>query len=228
MPRQHLSVIAIFVIATGAAWGSNIEQSPRRFASFSNEYVLPTAVDFSPPLNFPSSPDNWLGGTGNWRNGADWSAGLPGSGNDVFINTGSDNVTLDTSFSINSLTLGGSTGNSQLTADGNPYTLTIAGALTINQSGNLYLSNDNMSVGASSMNLGIVDLENGTTVQISGDFDNSGFIDLGQYVNSLSNDLNISGTLTNSGMLAIGSYSGLYYGGGSVTTSEINNTGIYL
>ena len=156
MPGKRPSLVLFFVIvvAIGTAWGANINQTPRRFASFSNRYVLPAAVDFSAPLNFPSSPDNWLGGTGNWSNAADWSAGLPGSGNDVFINTGSDDVTLDTSFSINSLTLGGSTGSSQLTADGNPYTLTIAGALTINQSGNLYLSNDSMTVGASSTNPG--------------------------------------------------------------------------
>ena len=149
MPGKRPSLVLFFVIvvAIGTAWGSNINQTPRRFASFSNQYVLPAAVDFSAPLNFPSSPDNWLGGTGNWSNAADWSAGLPGSGNDVFINTGSDNVTLDTSFSINSLTLGGSTGSSQLIADGNPYTLTIVGALTINQSGNLYLSNDSYDGG---------------------------------------------------------------------------------
>ncbi len=150
MRPQSLSVVPIFLIvfAVAAAQGSNIERSPGHFASFGNQYVLPAAVDFSASLNFPSSPDNWLGGTGNWSNAADWSAGLPGYGNDVFINTGSDNVTLDISFGINSLTLGGSTGSSQLIAVGNPYTLTIVGALTINQSGNLYLSNDSMTVGA--------------------------------------------------------------------------------
>ncbi len=62
----------------------------------------------------PSSPDNWLGGTGNWSNGSDWSAGLPGSSSDVTIGTGNDYVTLNTSASINSLTLGGSSGSSTL------------------------------------------------------------------------------------------------------------------
>jgi hypothetical protein len=61
---------------------------------------------FSPQSSFaPSSPDNWLGGTGNWSNGADWSAGEPGGGSDVFINTGNDHVGLDVSATINSLTL---------------------------------------------------------------------------------------------------------------------------
>ena len=41
------------------------------------------------------------------------------------LDTGSANITLDTSFSINSLTLGGSTGSSILTGDGNAHTLTI-------------------------------------------------------------------------------------------------------
>ena len=45
----------------------------------------------------PSSPDNWRGGTGNWSNGADWTAGLPAGSGDVTINTGTDTVVLDTS-----------------------------------------------------------------------------------------------------------------------------------
>jgi len=75
----------------------------------------------------PSSPDDWLGGTGNWSDPADWSAGLPGSSSDVFINTGNDYVTLDTSTNINSLTLGGASGSSTLIAEG--ATVNIAGAV---------------------------------------------------------------------------------------------------
>ena len=88
----------------------------------------------------PSSPDNWLGGTGNWSNGSDWSAGLPGGSSDVTIGTGNDNVTLDTSASINSLTLGGSGGSSTLIDPGTGgFTVTIAGALTVNFTGTLTL-----------------------------------------------------------------------------------------
>ncbi len=227
MPRQHLSVIAIFVVvvAVGVAWGSNIESSPRRFASFSNQYVLPAAVDFSAPLNFPSSPDNWLGGTGNWSNGADWSAGLPGSDNDVFINTGSDNVTLDTSFSINSLTLGGSSGSSQLTGVGNAHTLTIAGALTVNQSGNLYLSNDSMTAGASSTNFGTLAIEYGSAVQVNGDFTNVTTLNMGQANDSGNNTLAISGTLNNAGTMNVG-YQVVGAGGeGTIVAASLNNTG---
>ena len=228
MPGKRPSLVLFFVIvlAIGTAWGSNINQTPRRFASFGNRYVLPAAVDFSAPLNFPSSPDNWLGGTGNWSNAADWSAGLPGSGNDVFINTGSDDVSLDTSFSINSLTLGGSTGSSQLTADGNPYTLTIAGALTINQSGNLYLSNDSMTVGASSTNLGTLAIEYGSSVQVNGDFSNVTTLNMGQANDSGSNMLTISGTLNNAGTMNVGYQAVAAGGAGTILARSLNNTGI--
>ena len=128
----------------------------------------------------PSSPDNWLGGNGNWSNGSDWSAGLPGSGNDVNINTGNDTVTLDTSSSINSLTLGGSTGSSGLAGDGTAHTLTIAGALTVNQSGNLHLNDDSASAGASSTNLGTTSVEFGSSLGVHGDFNNAGTLNVGQ------------------------------------------------
>ena len=51
--------------------------------------------------------DSWNGGTGNWSNPANWSAGLPGSASDVAIHSGgNDLVYLDMSPNINSLTLG--------------------------------------------------------------------------------------------------------------------------
>ncbi|HZP23679.1 MAG TPA: PEP-CTERM sorting domain-containing protein, partial [Terriglobales bacterium] len=141
----------------------------------------------------PSSPDNWLGGTGNWSNVADWSAGEPGSGSDVFINTGNDNVTLDVSASINSLTLGGTTGTSTLTNSGSS-TLTIAGALTINQTGTLTLNDGSATAGGTVTNAGTVNLNNDSS--ISG----------ANVVNSGNINLNVgfvgaTGTLTNTGSI---------------------------
>src|SRR5271166_2585363 len=123
----------------------------------------------------PSSPDNWLGGMGNWSNPADWSAGEPGGTSDVFINTGNDNVTLDVSASINSLTLGGSTSSSTLTNSGQ-QTLTIAGALTINQTGTLAFDAAGITVNGNAMNAGAISLSQGTISATS--FTNSGTINL--------------------------------------------------
>jgi hypothetical protein len=157
-------------------------------------------------------------------NGADWSAGLPGSGSDVFIGTGSDNVILDTSSSVNSLTLGGGPGSSQLTGDGNAHTLTIAGALTVNQSGTLYLSADTVTAGANSTNLGTIDLEYQSSLQVNGDFSNTGTLNAGIGRNSANNVLIVAGILTNSGTinLAAGPYAG---GQAFVTVGGLVNTG---
>ena len=147
----------------------------------------------------PSSPDNWLGGAGDWSNGGDWSAGLPGANSDVTIYTGHDDVTLDTSSSINSLTLGGSGGlmTSTLIGDGNARTLTIAGSLTINASGYLQLLNDTVTA-SSATNTGYLDVSNGSSLQISGNFsNNSGLLSTGFLGGGGGNTLTVGGTLTN-------------------------------
>jgi hypothetical protein len=70
----------------------------------------------------PQDQDNWLGGTGNWSNGSDWSLNAPpGSGDDATIGGVNDFVSFDVgTTTINSLTLSGTlTDNglaSQLTA----------------------------------------------------------------------------------------------------------------
>jgi hypothetical protein len=143
------------------------------------------------PASFnPSSPDDWLGGTGNWSDPADWSAGLPGSSSDVFINTGNDYVTLDTSTNINSLTLGGASGSSTLIAEG--ATVNIAGALTINSTGTLTLNGDDITANADSMNAGTVNLSS-SLLDVTGNFTNSGTINVGVV------PFTVGGTLTNSG-----------------------------
>jgi hypothetical protein len=226
MPRKHLpfAVVGLVVFAITSARASSINPLPQKFASSSTPYVLPTIVPgVAATLFFPSSPDNWLGGTGNWSNGVDWSSGLPGSNNDVSINTGSDNVTLDTSSSINSLALGGSTGNSQLTGDGNAHTVTIAGALTVNQSGNLSLFADTVTAGANSTNLGIIDLENASSLQVNGNFNTSGSFCAG--CNSNIGTLTVTGTLTNTGGMQFGNCYYMLCGGGSATVGGLANTG---
>src|SRR5271166_6526213 len=102
--------------------------------------------------------DNWNGGTGNWSTGSDWSAGQPAAGSDVVIYSGgNDTVTLDTSPTINSLTLGGANNSttSELTDGGVAQTLSIANGLTVGQTGTLNLtSGSTVSVGADSFNAG--------------------------------------------------------------------------
>jgi PEP-CTERM motif len=148
----------------------------------------------------PSSPDDWLGGTGNWSNGSDWTSGLPGSGSEVTINTSSDYVTLDTSSSINSLTLGGPngyTGNSTLIGDGNAHTLNIAGSLTMGHSGYFQLLNDTVTAG-SIVTSGLLELGAGSTLTVNGDVTiNSGGGLVTSYVNGGQNTLNVTGTVTN-------------------------------
>jgi hypothetical protein len=174
----------------------------------------------------PSSPDDWLGGVGNWSNGAGWSTGLPGSNSDVLINTGNDTVTLDTSASINSLTLGGSSGSSILASDANPHTLLIAGALTINQSGNLQLYAGSVSSGANSTNLGNIDLENASTLQVSGNLSNSGMVCLACTTTAeLTSTVVVSGSLSNAGSLNLGNVIPFSLGSGSVTVRTLVNSG---
>lgn len=143
---RHFACALLFFVAACAinnAQASNIRRRPKRLNSSVAQHI--DTID-SPGMNgtfgLASLPDNWLGGTGNWSNGADWSAGLPGSNSDVLINTGNDNVTLDTGASITSLTLGGASGASSLVGDGNGHTVNIASALTVNSSGNLTLNGD--------------------------------------------------------------------------------------
>jgi hypothetical protein len=154
----------------------------------------------------PSSPDNWLGGTGNWSNGSDWTSGLPGAGSDVTIYTGNDYVTLDTSSSINSLTLGVGTGfpvNATLIGDGNPHTLNVAGSLTVGHSGFLQLVNDTATAGSVSVS-GLLFVDGGSTMTVNGDVTtiSGGSLETGA-AGSGPNTLNVSGTVTNGGGFAV-------------------------
>jgi hypothetical protein len=80
-------------------------------------------------------------GTGFWNNAGNWSAGLPGSSNNVFI-TGSgsaSSVTEDVSATINNLTL--NSGNSWILNNGfaltiNGNSISNAGTMSLNSTGN--------------------------------------------------------------------------------------------
>lgn len=164
----------------------------------------------------PSAADIWLGGAGNWSNAGFWSGGLPGQNSDVTINTGNDYVTLDTSATINSLTLGGTNGSSTLIDSTNGgYVISIAGALTVNQSGTLSLSfDDGISAGDSS-NAGTIDLQAGSLYV--GNFTNSGVINFQQNGDALS-------YLTANAVTNSGSISGNDYQSPVLSFATLNNT----
>src|SRR5580704_12664233 len=166
----------------------------------SDAYIfLSGAVPYLSAIAYaPSSPDNWLGGTGNWSNTSFWSSGLPGQSSDVMINTGNDYVTLNTSASINSLTLGGNSGSSTLIdPTGGDYAVNIAGALTINQSGALSLSTgDVVTADANSKNGGSIILNDGAQLQINANFSNLQGMQMDN-----GTALNVTGTFDNSGSI---------------------------
>ena len=51
--------------------------------------------------------DTWLGGSGNWTDGVDWSTGSePGATDSVVIGASGSDVTLNTAVTVASITLG--------------------------------------------------------------------------------------------------------------------------
>jgi hypothetical protein len=73
---SSLCFVVLMLSLVGAAPRKNGNQKPTQVSSWN---FLAGAGPFEPiTFGTPSSPDNWLGGTGNWSNGGDWSAGLPG------------------------------------------------------------------------------------------------------------------------------------------------------
>lgn len=80
-----------------------------------------------------SAQDRWIGGVSNWTNNAQWSLGYaPPPYSDVIIDSGSgDNVTLNTSPTINSLTLGGATSPVSILQGNFGQSLTIESLLNV-------------------------------------------------------------------------------------------------
>ncbi len=213
---RSVILLALLNISFTSAGAANVARTrPHRTADFSSWM---SGTSYSSSSFDPSSPDNWLGGTGYWDNPANWSAGEPGAGSDVFINTGNDSVTLDVNARINSLTLGGSTGSSTL-ADtlGRGLLVQIAGALTINQSGTLTLAGDTITANANSSNAGQVNLYNGSKLVLGGAFTNSGTIQLAS--SFVWPAITVSGDMTNSGTIIDEDFTAVLSVGGTLTNS---------
>jgi hypothetical protein len=215
--RGPLLLILLAVILVSGGYASPIHKSAiNRDFGFHSAYAIYGST----------STDNWLGGTGNWSDSWCWDSGLPSGGSDVVIYSGgTDLVYLNTSASIASLTLGGSTGGgSQLVDNGTPQTLTIAGALTVYQTGTLYLAAGNtVTAGADSSNAGFIQLENGSALQVNGNLSNSGTIYLGYLVGSAGN-LTVTGELDNTGVLQLGRRDA-FSSGSAVTLGSLVNAG---
>jgi len=124
-----------------------------------------------------SAQDNWLGGTGNWSNGAKWSAGVPGSSSMVFIDhglAGASLVTLDIGGQASTLTIDSDdslsfSNNQSLVINGN--SITNAGTISLNSAGNLttlFIAN-----GATLSGAGTVTMGNNSQNQVDG---NSGAV----------------------------------------------------
>ena len=143
--RRPLSIAAALTLAAASLWADPIRihhrQAPR------------------PRGHFSSVNDTWNGGTGNWSNAANWSAGVPNNGVNTFevfiagANNAASAVTLDQSATINDLTLNHA--NDSLTISDN-HALTIANT-SISNAGNITLSSagnfTELVIGGSSVTL---------------------------------------------------------------------------
>ncbi len=148
---------------------------------------------------------NWNGGTGNWGTGTAWTPnGVPnnGGGNtyNVTIGTGNDTVNLNLNATISSLTLGLSSGSSQLqNLAGSAESLNDTGVLTINAGGQLLFQNaSSLTVGGGGSNAGRIELDQGSTANITGTFTNTGTIETNARTNAGgTNTFTVTGALTN-------------------------------
>src|ERR1700733_1828402 len=104
MLPKGLRFVPFAVLSLSLAHANSTNIGKHRDGPQLSEWVFVSGIapSMPPAFSMPSSRDDWLGGTGNWSNRADWSAGLPSQSSDVMINTGNDYVTLNTSTSINS------------------------------------------------------------------------------------------------------------------------------
>ncbi len=128
----------------------------------------------------PLDQDNWLGGTGNWSNGSDWSLNSPpGSADDATIGGATDYLSFDVgTATINSLTLSGTLADNGIASQLNLNTfinLTSTGLLDFSAS---YISvgyeNQSTNYGKiTAAGLGI------GTYDMGGSFANYGVLDLG-------------------------------------------------
>ena len=115
-------------------------------------------------------------------------------------------MTLDVSTKINSLTLGGASNGTTpgITDIGLPETLTITNALNVGTTGYISFSEGSkISAGANSSNAGQIDLENKSTLKVTGDLLNTGRLGTNLMLFGGGNTINLTGTLTNSGNVGL-------------------------
>jgi hypothetical protein len=205
---------------------------------FSVQAILSSVVT-RPGITLSSGPqrrfrpmatqDNWLGGAGNWSVGAKWSAGVPTSSSNVFIDnghTGASPVTLDIGgAAANNITIDSDdslsfNNNTTLTVSGT--TISNAGSISVNSAGNfteLIIGSSNVTLsGPGTLTLGnnannyifgsvaANKLTNQSTIQGAGmignsqmALSNSGTINANQTANSL--NIQTSNGVTNTGTL---------------------------
>ncbi|MGA9567705.1 MAG: S-layer family protein, partial [Candidatus Korobacteraceae bacterium] len=154
------SVTGIFATVNGLNIGNNEQLS----VMYGANYVEITTLSVT-------TTDNWLGGTGNWSNGAKWSIGVPASIDDVNIYSGgNDLVTLNLgSTTINSLALGGPTNGftSELTDGGTAQNLSITNGLSIGANGFLDLTGASTITAATVSNSGSATIGSGATLNLT-------------------------------------------------------------
>jgi hypothetical protein len=162
------------------------------------------------PCSAGSINDLWLGGSGAWSGPAAWSAGIPNNnGSTTYAVTvasgGTDQVTLDTSFVIDSLAIGGSTGSSLVQSGPGSLTPLVGGALTVSQAGSISLSSgDAMTVG-SAVSAGSINVSTGASLGVTGDLTNSNYLNVaGSSALAVGGNLNNQGTLNSYGALTVG------------------------
>ena len=152
---------------------------------------------------FSQTNSSWNGGTGTWNTAGSWTpSGVPNNGGGHTYNVtidsgGADVVTLNISPTINLLNLGGASGGTAELTDASPETLTITGALAINATGTLDLENGSTVSAASATNAGILRLQGGSSLSVSGNLTNSNFLGTDYFCCSTGSSLTVTGTLTN-------------------------------
>ena len=100
-------------------------------------FVFVTAVFLSGIDPGFAQVNNWIGPNGNWSTAGNWSLGVPVQADSVVVDNGTT-ATVDTTFTIQNLTIGASTANSTVQIP-NGVTLNVA-ALTIGVGGTLSLA----------------------------------------------------------------------------------------
>jgi hypothetical protein len=171
--------------------------------------VIATCICATPA--FGQTNSSWKGGTGSWSHATNWTPSqVPNNGGGNTYNVtidsgGTDTVTLDQNATITSLTLGGLTGMASLSEfSKKPETLAITNNVTVNQTG-------------------LLDLESGSTVTVSGNLTNSGMVTTNNLnFGGPANTLTVAGTFTNNGTPGVGTNNGVYLGENDRTGDVVN------